>query len=289
MIIKITPDEFLSAYDRLRNDGGQVYANDMSVVTSLSAIFAGGDFQCLAHGDSIFLLRKRWDYFELFFFGPGQEQAFSDLFSFAEEYGGEFTERLCMRFVFAGRDQLARLHEVLDGSAFSHVKTLVRFDITKTKRNIDDIIDELIASIPEEVNEASFALPEDCGKILELFKEEFDVMGDVMPTEDELLDQIRQKHVIVIKHKQNGDIVSALNFDLKNCIFSGYLNITKRKYRSYFPFYAIDVFLKEALKGQTIRRRYGWRDINNRHTMRDSKNKGHNQNNVFISTWSLSV
>ena len=100
----------------------------------------------------------------------------------------------------------------------------------------------------------------DAEGVYKLLAEEFDICADALPEPEEVLENIRKRRVIVIKHM--GEIVCTHYFSIHHSIYFGLYDATHKDFRKKFLLPRIDLFKLESddPRFKNINRRYGWRN-----------------------------
>lgn len=106
----------------------------------------------------------------------------------------------------------------------------------------------------------SFAILQDAEEILEILKENFDLVADNIPELEAIRENILQKQVVVLR--QDGKIASLRYFRFINNTYHGLYEVTREEYRNgafymALMFFAFEHF--EALGKQNVRS-LGWVD-----------------------------
>lgn len=127
----------------------------------------------------------------------------------------------------------------------------------------------------------TFATEEDAQQVYDLLLEEFDPCNDNIPEKEDIVQNIRNKGVVILK--ENSKILSMNYFTIKNSILYGWFDITRKEYRNQFLFLKISLFLFDLKKhGFNVTRSYGWRDITNKRLKKFSTLTKETPSNIFI-------
>ncbi|SBW03786.1 hypothetical protein KL86DPRO_20203 [uncultured delta proteobacterium] len=148
------------------------------------------------------------------------------------------------------------------------VKKLVRTEIQTCSDQMSEALNDLAA---ENVRSVSFAEESDADAVLALLLEYFDLYADNIPERSRILEAIRNRYVVVIKIE--GEIAALHYFEMKNRLRHGLFDLTIKKHRQKFLFFALYKFLDEYFKQQEIEitRSFGWKDQTKKKLMRLSK------------------
>lgn len=140
---------------------------------------------------------------------------------------------------------------------------------SQTEASAEKVMDAMRSFSNEYMNCISFAEIGDAEEILEILKENFDLVGDNIPELFSIRQNISKRQVLVLRQDQR--IASLLYFTIKNNIFHGLYDVTRKEYRgSAGLFLANSVFRYEYFKSHGIKfkRFLGWRDSGNKKLMK---------------------
>lgn len=159
--------------------------------------------------------------------------------------------------------------DVLESLYFTQMSKLGRMILKKPTAKILDAIRDIVAAQDDDHTLIpSFAEEGDAEEVFNFLSREFDICADALPEQDEVLENIRKRQVIIIKDSEK--IVCVHYFMIKNHIYYGYFDATDIDYRKKFLFFRIILFIftLEEDRMKFIVRRYGWRNFKKKSLLR---------------------
>lgn len=262
----MSADKFFSALDALKASEQCRVGNIFQSSDDLSDIVNRGNCRFLKTGKSIFLLVPIHDNLkELFFLSANRESFASDipvLFS-------RFPDTASIKASIIGKEETGSdLAGILADNGFSVVKKLLRIRLGAP----DPKIMKSMRILAEEyLPYAEFAEEKDAEEILDIIMEEFDLVGDNVPSLEEIRKNIRKKNVTILRI--DGTIASVHYFRVEKGIAHGYFDITRKKFRGGNGFiFALNIFEYDYFQKMNIKitRSYGWRDASKTRLVKSS-------------------
>ncbi len=189
-----------------------------------------------------------------------------------------YRQPMSIRSSVIGKEALAApVSDIFQQHDFRLVKKLLRMKteiIPQTEKAASKVMAAMRAFADEYLDSVSFAEPGDAEEILEILKDNFDLVGDNLPELAAVQKNIEKRQVVVLR--QDGKIASLLYFTIKNNIFHGLYDVTRAEYRGGAGlFLANSVFRYEYFKSHGIKfqRFLGWRDAGNKKLMKYANTK----------------
>ncbi|MGB6329969.1 MAG: hypothetical protein WBF48_13690 [Halarcobacter sp.] len=204
--------------------------------------------------DSIFLFYKANGFYKFYYYVDYFEdiKLANDLL---EKYS--LTNKVILEFTTKNNQNLDSLINTLNQSKFEIYSELVRL---YQGRNV-------LGPIQQNNNIYELATIDDKNELLEIMHREFDILKDNIPTEDELIDLIKNKSII-IKHIENQIVLIQIYEYTKESLYSR-MTWIRKEYRK--PKYTVDFHSEMGKFVQDLNiiksdnfKSYGWIDKNNR-------------------------
>jgi len=234
---------------------------------------------CFMYTDdkSLFLTIPRHEiYYDLLYISENEEtlcKGLTGLYSY-------LSLKLPIRASIIGKEYHIRdTVKIFNQHGFNIIKKLLRMRIYQPKEKILD----LMRPYAEEFrNYISFASKDDAQEILEILKQEFDVVGDNLPELSQIVRDIDSKHIIILRY---GEEISALHyFQISRGTIHALYDVTRKEYRREGFFMALASFVNEyhSALGQKKLRVLGWRDATNPKLIKHAQKNNQNLDGIVI-------
>lgn len=205
---------------------------------------------------SVFLLCPSHGDMQEMYFVSADPKSFSVDLPYFMSYVDQFSS---VKISVIGKDDSCMpIVSALKDNGFAIVKKLLRMRLGAPD---DKFISAMRLLASDYINMASFACEDDADEILSIICEEFDIVGDNIPSLNEIRENISKRNVTVVRI--NNVIASVHYFMVENGISHGYFDITRKEFRGGNGlFFALNLFEHDYFKSNNIKinRSYGWRD-----------------------------
>ncbi len=272
-----TFESFSAAHDALKARRRCTVTNLFLDGHALRALLA--EKTCLLHvaGGAIFLLIPYHEiYYDCLYLA-------ADGMSFAEglrQLLESYHEPLALRGSSVGKEpQAGEVAELFRQHGFVLTKKLLRMQL---KRAPEKVLNAMRPYADEYRDCMSFADPGDAEEILELLKEEFDLVADNLPELSAIREHILRGEVAVLR--QDAKIASLHYFHMhKNALHSLY-DVTRKEYRREGFFMALASFVQDHFTKQSKKnvRALGWRDASRQKLVKHAKKSNQQPDDVVI-------
>lgn len=254
-----TPEQFFTAYDNLKAQCRCKYSNIFLDSQALQGTILRKKcffYQC---ENSIFILIPYHNsYYDCLFMAKDDEALTSGFASLQRQY----FEALPVRCSIIGKEPLAgSIANKLEEVNFKLTKKLLRMQTEGAKPKV---LAAMRLFAEEYRDKMFFAEEKDAKEILEILKDNFDVIADNLPEYEAIVENIAKKQVAVLR--QDNRIASLDYFVIQNSAFHGIYNVTRKEYRGGNGFFmALSTFVNEHAQSLGLRyaRSHGWIDATN--------------------------
>lgn len=256
-----TIDLFVTYSDDLKSLGSPVLHNIFQDINQLSKLVEEKSCFIKRIKNSFFLLVPRHDfYYDILYMSIDIKNLCDSLPVFLGEYTADYQ----LRASIIGHDPLAgEISEIFIKCGFTLGRKIARMRNLSDKKDIENLIALLCDD--NEYN-VEFATTGDEQAILNLLLSEFDARSDNLPEISEISQNVREKQVIVIRHRN--EIIGLHYFTChRSCVY-GWYDVISKPYRKKHLYLYIMLFLYNFWKQQKkIMRSYSWRDVTNKRLM----------------------
>ena len=257
---------YFSAFDALKREHLLPCTNLFLNSKELENIFRQN--QCFFHraAASIFLIIPFHPGICKFYYSSkSARHLLEDLPPFLKDYS--LGASLAASVIGKGQEQQAQT-DALTANGFSPVKKLLRMRLEAPPPRVLAAMRSLAA---EYLDSVSFASLDDAEEIHSILVREFDLVGDNVPTLQELEENIRHKNVSVVK--MNGIIAAVHYFSFGAGVKHGYFDVTLEQFRKKSGLlFALNIFEDKYFQARQmkIRRSYGWRQAGDKRLLKNS-------------------
>lgn len=247
---------YSEAYQNLKSKGLCRLTNNFLDATALHRLLT--EKRCLMHetdNSLLVFIPYHNSYYDCLYLSRRPEELASDLKKYISTYRLEMPIRLS---IIGKGSAIENLSKLAQGIGFPLQKKLRRIQLEKIPEKLQKAIKILGA---EWLPFADFARLGDEEEILNLLKDNFDLVSENIPEMSAISDNIKKKNILVIR--LDGKIVAIHYFNILNNICYCYFDVTSKDYRNNVGiFYGISLFKEAYLKESdfSITRHFGWLD-----------------------------
>ncbi len=193
---------------------------------------------------TIVLIHQRKGLKNIYFFTSNLE----DLVDMLKQITTDISEPMTINFPMNVRDdsKLKQVSEKIVDAGFNHYATQKR--LTKINPNGDNKL--------QEIDDSWFAREDDCAEIEEILYENLDYLADLFPDDEEILDMIRSREIIVARDEKSGKIASINGFYVKRNLIEGIFWITREEFRG--PGLGLKTFFIYQKRISNVRKSIGY-------------------------------
>lgn len=191
-----------------------------------------------------------------------------------------YHSEMSIRGAVIGKEpQALEIAEIFHDLGFRLTKRLLRMQLGAPAQKI---LDAMRPFADENRDSMSFATPDDAEEILEILKDNFDLVADNLPELSVIRDNIVKKQVAILR--RDNKIASLHYFHIYNSTLHSLYDVTRKEYRKEGFFMALAIFINEYFSGQSKKsmRAFGWRDATNQKLVKHAKKSNQNSDGVII-------
>lgn len=226
-------------FERIEENGNEWFSNLLARDEELTQWIEKGQVSIATTPTTALLLRQRYGCQRLYFANTKRETLAKDLRAFLTD-----VQEKVITTVLDRNGENEPVKGILHEAGFSHYALLKRIVKINEPKSTEDISVE-------------YAKIEDLSRIEEILRRYFDPLLDHWPDEDEIVDAINQKRIIVARLPEDGQVVGICSFEKKGMTLWGRYLASIEEYRSRAPYGAIlaDQYL---MLHSNMRKIIGW-------------------------------
>lgn len=191
-----------------------------------------------------------------------------------------YHEPLALRGSSVGKEpQTGEVADLFRQHGFVLTKKLLRMQL---KRAPEKILNAMRPYADEYRECMSFAVPEDAEEILDLLKEEFDLVADNLPELSAIREHTLRQEIAVLR--RDGKIASLHYFHMHMNALHSLYDVTRKEYRREGFFMALASFVQDHFikQGKKNVRALGWRDASRQKLVKHAKKSNQQPDEVVI-------
>lgn len=266
---KANLDQFVSSYDELKRQGS-IVTNSFFNINILSKYFNEKDCIICNYAKSFYVLIPFYDYYEIQFYTLSLQNLEEDLNNLKQIYSQKL---LKIRLITRDIDIEDEYHSLFEKNGFQRKGRLVRMVIkSQGITKYTEVLRECIEEIPSQYRHVGYAEEKDANQVLDLLESEFDEVLDSLPEMDEILENIKNKQIIVVKD-DNGRVLSARYFTIEGSTCNVIYDVTHKDFRKLSIFYQVIIFFVDEVRSHHLefKRSFGWRNVKRTELLKFSK------------------
>lgn len=280
---RVNETNFFAACDDLKKKYHCKINNIFMNSQELSRKFANQICHFHRANSSVFLLLpSHGDMQAMYFISVDPETFAKDLPSFISQ-AEQFSS---IRTSVIGKEETCKsIIQPLENKRFVIIKKLLRM---RNGASSDKIFSAMRILAANYIDNTQFAEYRDAEEILSLLCEEFSIVGDNIPTLEEIKDNIEKRNVAIVRIN---DKIGAIHyFHVEKGIAHGYFEVTRKEFRGGDGLlFSLYIFEHDYFKrmGTKINRSYGWREATKTRLVKSSSqlNSFHDGVVIYNMLW----